>query len=45
MDSFFAHFLHPIVLLKAPQAIDTNIFLIRLMIYRSLLYNEDGDEK
>ena len=25
--------------------IDTNIFLKRLIIYRPLLYNEDGDEK
>ena len=24
---------------------DTNIFLKRLIIYRPLLYNEDGDEK
>ena len=25
--------------------IHTNIFLKRLIIYRPLLYNEDGDEK
>ena len=27
------------------MTIDTNIFLKRLIIYRPLLYNEDGDEK
>ena len=28
-----------------PTGFDTNIFLKRLIIYRPLLYNEDGDEK
>ena len=27
------------------EALHTNIFLKRLIIYRPLLYNEDGDEK
>lgn len=27
------------------ELIHTNIFLKRLIIYRPLLYNEDGDEK